>query len=106
MESSNLRVFTSDDLKALTGELNKMNLIGTTQSGKLYRGRTEAGCDITVKIWDEGSDLCMVKVSCLLFVCFFEMELIILSCEVGSLCRKKCSFYHIQPLKVIPAWWN
>ncbi|EXB40298.1 Serine/threonine-protein kinase BIK1 [Morus notabilis] len=57
MESSNLVVFTTEDLKSLTESFHEKNLIGNTQFGKLYRGWIKAeGRDVTVKIWDEKSN--------------------------------------------------
>ncbi|GMN49258.1 hypothetical protein TIFTF001_018414 [Ficus carica] len=63
MESSNLVVFTSDDLKSFTETFHEKNLIGTTQFGRLFRGRIQPqGPDVTVKIWDEQSS-CISLVS-------------------------------------------
>ncbi|PON54983.1 Tyrosine-protein kinase [Trema orientale] len=62
MESSNLVVFTSEDLKSLTNSFNQKNLIGVTQFGKLYKGWIKPGLictqgrDVTVKIWDQKSN--------------------------------------------------
>ena len=82
MESSNLLVFTSEDLKSLTNNFSHNNLIGVTQFGKLYRGFVKPGfmCSdseggyVTVKIWaveksncldlDASEGYLMVKVSC------------------------------------------
>ncbi|XP_062109542.1 probable serine/threonine-protein kinase PBL12 [Humulus lupulus] len=61
--SSNLVVFTSEDLKSLTNCFNQKNLIGVTQFGKLYWGCIKKpglicteNRDVTVKIWDEKSN--------------------------------------------------
>ena len=69
MESSNLVVFTSEDLRSLTDSFKQKNLIGVTQFGKLYKGWLEPsltckelGRHVTVKIWDEKSN-CLNLVS-------------------------------------------
>lgn len=60
--AAKLEVFTWEDIKACTDNLNKKNMVGVVQLGKVYRGRIEGGMngeearDVTVKIWNKSSE--------------------------------------------------
>ncbi|KAJ7950892.1 Receptor-like kinase [Quillaja saponaria] len=63
MDSTNLVVFTSHDLRACTNNFNEKNLISLTQFGRLYRGQIQkprlTGIQtqyVSVKIWDPKLD--------------------------------------------------
>ncbi|XP_059631776.1 serine/threonine-protein kinase CDG1-like isoform X1 [Cornus florida] len=45
--------FSHAELDDLTSNFSQANLIGEAQFGKVYRGKTQQGQDVTVKIWED-----------------------------------------------------
>ncbi|XP_059629961.1 probable serine/threonine-protein kinase PBL21 [Cornus florida] len=48
------RKCSPEELKDLTDNFSEANLIGETQFGRVFRGKSQQGQDVTVKIWEEG----------------------------------------------------
>ncbi|XP_059631756.1 probable serine/threonine-protein kinase PBL11 [Cornus florida] len=60
-ERLDLRKCSPEELKDLTDNFSEANLIGETQFGRVFRGKTQQGQDVTVKIWEEGGLLYVGK---------------------------------------------
>ncbi|XP_059631761.1 probable serine/threonine-protein kinase PBL10 isoform X2 [Cornus florida] len=77
LEGLNLRKYSPGELKDFTDNFSGTNLFGETQFGKVYRGKTQQGQDVTLKIWEDVGDFPVGRDehrSQLMKECIFLME--------------------------------